>query len=50
LEPGAVITADNVIVFKDKMQDFLDFLKSDNRFHTMTLQLGTGLEFSVYQN
>lgn len=48
LEHGAVITADNVIVFREKMQDFLDFLKQDNRFNTMSLQLGTGLEFSIY--
>lgn len=49
LEEGAIITADDVVIFRDKVHEFLKFLREDKRFESTTLPLGNGLEFSVYR-
>ena len=49
IEDGAIITADNVVIFRDKVHEFLKFLREDKRFESTTLPLGTGLEFSVFR-
>ncbi len=49
IEDGAIITADNVIIFREKVHEFLKFLREDKRFESTTIPLGTGLEFSVFR-
>ncbi len=38
LEPGAVIVADNVIVFADQMRDFLDGMEQDPNYDIQIIQ------------
>ena len=44
LTENSIITADNVIIFKEKMKDFLTFINKN--FETIILPLGTGLSIS----
>jgi len=50
LKPGAVIIADNVISHKDTVRDYLDYIKRNDLFDTETLNIGSGLEVSIYNS
>lgn len=50
LENNAIIVADNVISHNETVKEYLDFIKSDPRFDSMTLPLDAGLEISVFRN
>jgi predicted O-methyltransferase YrrM len=49
LAEKAYIIADNVISHEKTVREYLDFIKKDSRFITMTLPLGSGLELSIYR-
>ncbi len=49
LKDNAIITADNVISHHHSVKEYLDFIKSDSRFDSMTLPLDAGLEMSVFK-
>ncbi|MBT3169480.1 MAG: O-methyltransferase [Candidatus Cloacimonetes bacterium] len=49
LENGAIIVADNVISHKNSVQDYLDFIKNNENFETATIEIGDGLEISIFQ-
>lgn len=47
LKEGCVIVADNAIMFKDKMQNYLNYLKNNKNYSSVLVPIGTGVEFSV---
>jgi len=49
LLPGSMIIADNVISHRSTVRDYLDYLTSSSFFETRTLNIGTGLEISIYK-
>ncbi|HPR17934.1 MAG TPA: class I SAM-dependent methyltransferase [Candidatus Cloacimonadota bacterium] len=49
LPRNALIIADNVISHRHTVKEYLDFIKSDKRFESMTLPLDAGLEISVFR-
>lgn len=48
LNKGALIVADNVISHRHTVKEYLDFLKTDAGFASITLPLDDGLELSVF--
>lgn len=48
LKKGAFICADNVISHADACREYLDFVKNDKSFVSVTLELGDGVEVSRY--
>jgi len=48
LKKGAFIVADNVISHAKFCQDYLDFVKKDRRFRSVTLDIGQGIEVSQF--
>lgn len=49
LKQGTLIVADNVISHRHTVKEYLDFIKSDDRFESMTLPIDAGLEISVFK-
>ncbi len=47
LKKGALIAADNAIIFKDKMQHYLNYLHNNKNYSTVLVPIGSGVEFSV---
>jgi len=45
---GTYIAADNVISHANECQDYLNFVKNDRRFESVTIELGQGMELSRY--
>jgi len=48
LTANAVIVADNVISHRETVRDYLDYLQNNDLFETETVNLGSGLEVSIY--
>ncbi len=48
LKTGAILCADNVSSHASACADYLDFVKNDQRFESMTLDRGAGLELSRF--
>ncbi len=49
LRPGAVVMADNIFTFKRSLRPYVDYVQSgSNGFESTTLELGEGLEFSIF--
>lgn len=48
LKKGAFICADNVISHADACSDYLDFVRGDERFESVCVELGAGLEITRY--
>jgi len=46
---GALIIADNVASHTETVQDYLDFVNEDPNFTTMRLDIGAGLELSIFR-
>lgn len=49
ISKNAVIVADNVISHNHTVKEYLDVIKSDSRFESITLPLDAGLEISVFK-
>ena len=49
LNDKAIIVADNVISHKESLQEYLDYINSDSAFESMTLDIDSGLEISVFK-
>jgi len=50
LRPGAVVMADNIFTFKRSLRPYVDYVQNGkNQFESTTLELGEGLEFSIYR-
>ena len=47
LKKGSIITADNAIIFKEKMKHYLNYLQNNKNYSSVLVPLGTGLEFSL---
>ena len=47
LEKGCIIVADNAIMFKDKMQNYLNYLQNNKNYSSVLVPIGTGVEFSI---
>jgi len=50
LKKNSVIVADNAIIFKDKMQDYLNYLQNNKNYSSVLVPIGTGVEFSLKLN
>ncbi len=49
MKDNSLIIADNVISHKNTVKEYLDFIKSDPGFLTMTLPFAAGLEISIFK-
>ncbi|MCK4957025.1 MAG: class I SAM-dependent methyltransferase [Candidatus Cloacimonetes bacterium] len=49
LKDNAIIIADNVISHKKSVQEYIDFMKSDNQFENELIEIGTGLLISKFK-
>jgi len=49
LADQAVIVADNIISHRDSVQEYLDFINMNMLFETMTLNIDSGLEISIFR-
>jgi predicted O-methyltransferase YrrM len=50
LRPGAVVMADNIFTFKRSLRPYVEYVQSgEHGFESTTLELGEGLEFSIYR-
>ena len=47
LSKNAIVTADNAIIFKEKMQHYLNYLQNNKNYSTVLVPIGTGVEFSI---
>ncbi|MBI2522949.1 O-methyltransferase [Candidatus Woesearchaeota archaeon] len=47
LKKNAAIVADNAIMFKDKMQNYLNYLQNNKKYSSVLVPIGTGVEFSI---
>jgi len=47
LKKGSVIVADNAIMFKDKMQDYLNYMEHNKKYSSVLVPIGSGVEFSL---
>jgi predicted O-methyltransferase YrrM len=47
LKKNSIIVADNAIMFKNKMQNYLNYLQSNENYSSVLVSIGTGVEFSV---
>ena len=45
LTENAIIVADNAIMFKDKMKDYLEYVR--NKYQSVLIPIGTGVEFTL---
>ncbi len=50
LKVNALIIADNIISHQESVQEYLDFLNINPLFETMTLDIDSGLEISIFRN
>jgi len=48
LSPGALVVADNVTDMKLQVEDFLDYVKSDENYSSLLLPIDHGLMLSVF--
>ena len=50
LRVGAVVLADNIFTFRKALRPYVDYVQSgENGFHSTTLHLGDGFEYSVFR-
>lgn len=47
LKKNSIIVADNAIIFKDKMNNYLNYLKNNKNYSSVLVPVGTGVEFSI---
>lgn len=47
LKKNSIIVADNAIIFKDKMQDYLNYMEKNKNYSSVLVPIGTGVEFSL---
>ena len=47
LKKGSIIVADNAIMFKDKMQEYLNYVENNKNYSSVLVPIGTGVEFSI---
>ena len=47
LEKNSIIVADNAIIFKDKMNHYLNYLQNNKNYSSILVPIGTGVEFSI---
>jgi len=47
LKKGTIIVADNAIMFKDKMQDYLNYVENNKKYSSVLIPIGSGVEFSL---
>ncbi len=46
-KPGALIVADNAIMFKDRMKDYLDFVRNHPKLESVLIPIGSGEEMTL---
>jgi len=47
IKKGCIVTADNAIMFKDKMRHYLNYLQNNKNYSSILVPIGTGVEFSI---
>ena len=47
LKKSSIIVADNAIMFKDKMQDYLNYVENNKNYSSVLVPIGSGVEFSL---
>ena len=47
LKKNSIIVADNAIIFKDKMNHYLNYLQNNKNYSSVLVPIGTGVEFSI---
>jgi len=47
LKKGGIIVADNAIIFKNKMQEYLNYMENNKNYSSVLIPIGTGVEFSL---
>lgn len=47
LKKGSIIVADNAVIFKDKMKNYLNYVEKGKNYSSVLVPIGTGVEFSV---
>lgn len=47
LKKGSIIVADNAVMFKDKMKNYLNYVEKGKNYSSILVPIGTGVEFSV---
>lgn len=47
LKKGCIIVADNAIMFKDYMQDYLNYVETNENYDSVLVPIGSGVEFSI---
>ncbi|MBC8384085.1 MAG: class I SAM-dependent methyltransferase [Candidatus Cloacimonetes bacterium] len=50
LENNALIIADNIFSHQESVKEYLDFIRGNPLFETMTLEIDSGLEISVFDD
>ena len=46
-KPGTIIVADNAIMFKDRMKDYLHFVRNHPRLESVLIPIGSGEEMTL---
>ena len=47
LKKGCIIVADNAIMFKNYMQDYLNYVEKNKNYNSVLIPIGSGVEFSI---
>jgi len=47
LKKESIIVADNAIMFKDKMKDYLNYVEKNKNYSSVLVPIGSGVEFSL---
>lgn len=47
LKKGCIIVADNAIMFKKYMQNYLDYVETNENYSSILVPIGSGVEFSI---
>ncbi len=47
LKKGCIIVADNAVMFKDKMEDYLNYVENNKKYSSVLVPIGSGVEFSL---
>src|SRR3989338_1481205 len=47
LEKGCIIAADNAVMFKDYMKDYLNYVGTSKNYSSVLIPIGSGVEFSI---
>ena len=47
IKKGCIIVADNAVMFKDYMKDYLNYVGTNKNYSSVLVPIGSGVEFSI---